>query len=292
MTEPVVLRTALGQHAHVQPLKTGRVGSARVQFEFHEFDPLPKAFRRMVREGDLDLCEMALTTHLLAHLAGKPIVALPIPLWARLHHANLICARDGPVRGPADLAGAPVGVRAYSQTTGVWLRGILQHAYGIDPASIRWITAEDAHVAEYRDPPNVGRVPTGRTLRDLLRDGEVLALMGEREVDPAGVRPVIEEADAEAERWRRETGIFPVNHIVSVRAELLDRHPWLAGELTMLFEESRRLSQPSGPAAALPYALEPNRRSIQMLLDFAHEQGLSPRRMPADELFATESEAA
>src|SRR5919108_835816 len=168
MSKPLVLRTALGQHAHVKPLRDGTVTSDRVHLEFVEFDPLPKALRQMVRSLDLDVCEMALTTHALAHHFGKPIAGLPIPLWRRLHHGNLVCAADSTLRGPADLQGRKVGVRAYSQTTGVWIRGILRSEYSVDIDSITWVTMEDAHVSEYRDPPNAVRDTTGKGLRELL----------------------------------------------------------------------------------------------------------------------------
>jgi 4,5-dihydroxyphthalate decarboxylase len=287
MSQPLVLRTALGQHAHVKSLRDGTVSSERVHLEFIEFDPLPRAFRQMVRRLDLDVCEMALTTHVLAHHFGKPITGLPIPLWRRLHHGNLVCATDSTLRGPADLQGRKVGVRAYSQTTGVWIRGLLQSEYGVDLGSITWVTLEDAHVPEYRDPPNAVRNTTGKGLRELLLSGEVAAVMGERNVDPANVRPVIPNAEEAAVEWSRKTGILPVNHIVSVRTDLLRQHPWLATELMNLFEEARRKAVGGAGDASQPYGLEPNRRSMQMLLDFAAQQKLTPRAYRVDELFAS-----
>jgi len=285
VTDRLVLRTALGKHDHVKPLKDGWVQSDRLRLEFVEFDPLPRAFRHMVRGGDLDVSEMALTTHLLAHHFQKPLVALPIPLWRRLHHSNLVCAANSPIGGPADLQGKKVGVRAYSQTTGVWIRGILASEYGVDLNKITWVTMEDAHVAEYHDPAHVVRNASAKGLRDLLLSGELAAIMGEREVDLADVRPVIPNADAEAEAWSRRTGIFPVNHVVSVRSELLQQHPWLADELMRMFEAARVQSGAKG-TAVLPYGLEPNRSAMQMLLDFAAAQRLTPRTYRVDELFA------
>ena len=184
MADRLILRTALGKHDHVKPLKDGSIQSDRVRLELVEFDPLPKAFRHMVRGGDLDVSEMALTTHLLAHHFRKPLTALPLPLWRRLHHSNLVCASGSTIAGPKDLEGKKVGVRAYSQTTGVWIRGILASQYGVDLNRITWVTMEDAHVAEYQDPPGVVRHTGGTSLRDLLLSGELAAIMGERDVDP------------------------------------------------------------------------------------------------------------
>lgn len=285
MSQPLVLRIAIGKHDHVEPLRDGTVASERLHLEFVEFDPLPKAFRQMVRHLDLDVSEMALTTHVLAHHFGRPITALPIPLWRRLHHSNLVCAAGSDVGGPKDLEGRKVGVRAYSQTTGVWIRGILRSEYGVDLDSITWVTMEDAHVAEYQDPPNAIRSTSGKGLRELLLSGELTAIMGERNADPADVRPVIPDAGAAAVDWSERTGIFPVNHIVSVKTDLLKQYPWLAKELMDLFEEARRKAGLTAKEPLLPYGLEPNRRSMQMLLDFAAQQKLTPRAYLVDELF-------
>jgi 4,5-dihydroxyphthalate decarboxylase len=281
----LVLRTALGQHDHLKPLKSGAITSDRIRFEFVEFNPLPEAFRAMIRGEDLDASEMALTTHLLALEFGKPLSALPIPLWRRLHHGNLVCRSDSNIRGPKDLEGQKVGVRAYSQTTGVWIRGILKTRYGVDLDSIIWVTKEDSHVAEYRDPACVERSSKPQTLRELLLAGEVAAIMGERNVDPANVRPVIADSDAAAEQWSESTGIFPVNHVFSVRFALLQRHPWLAAELMRMFDEARRASGEKG-VAALPYGLGPNRDSMQMLCDFAADQKLTSKVFRVDDVFA------
>lgn len=228
---------------------------------------------------------MALTTHLLALEFGKPLTALPAPLWRRLHHSNLICLAGSPLRGPKDLQGQKVGVRAYSQTTGVWIRGILKTQYGVDLDSITWMTAEDAHVAEYRDPQNVVRNASGKSLRDLLYLGEIVAIMGERNVDPANVRAVIPDSEVAAEEWSRRTGIFPVNHIVSVRSELLNRHRWLGGELMRLLDEAR-LASGVGGVAGMPYGLEPNRESMQMLCGFAADQKLTANEYQVDDIFS------
>jgi 4,5-dihydroxyphthalate decarboxylase len=285
-SEPLVLRTALGQHEHVRALRDGTVASDRVRLEFLDFDPIPKAFRQMVRQLDIDVCEMALTTHALAHRFGKPISGLPIPLWRRLHHSNLVCAAGSSLRGPKDLEGQKVGVRAYSQTTGVWIRGILQSDYGVDLDSITFVTMEDAHVAEYQDPDNAIRNTSGKGLRELLLTGELAAIMGERNVDPADVRPVIADADEAALAWSRRTGVFPVNHIVAVRSVLLEQHPWLSDELSGLFERAKaKVSGRGGDEANLAYGLEPNRSAMQMLLAFAAEQKLTPNVYRVDELF-------
>lgn len=285
MSEPLVLRTALGKHEHVKPLRDGRVKSSRIQFDFVDIDPLPKAFRQMVRGDGLDVSEMAVVTHLMAHHYGRPLTGLAIPLWSRLPHTNLVCATDSDIRGPIDLNGKKVGVRAYAQTSGVWVRGVLESAYGVDLDSITWVTMENSHLPEYEDPSIAVRNTSDLALRPLMMAGELAAIMGERDVDPSGIRPVIENAGEAAADWIAKTGIFPVNHTVVLKTELHDANPWLARELFALFDEARKVAEADGAEPPPPYGLEQNRRSLQMLLEFSARQQVTPRLYDVDELY-------
>jgi 4,5-dihydroxyphthalate decarboxylase len=277
----VVLRTALGRSPLVRALKDGTIASDRISFDFVDVDPITRAFRRMTRALEFDLCEIALTTHAQAHAYDKPITALPVVLLRGLHHGALICRRDSPLRGPADLVGKRVGVRAWSQTTGVWVRGILQDEYGIAPDSMTWITEEDAHVQEFVDPPFVQRITPGQTLPAMLLAGEIDAAVA-LAVDPASVRSVIPDADAVAAAWSRKTGVYPINHVVVVKDALLAEHPWLADELMRLFAASKRNADDS-----VPYGIAANRPAIELLMRYAAEQKLIPRPYSVEELFVT-----
>lgn len=285
MSQPLALKTALDRHPHVEPLRSGRVSSPRIRLDFLDIHPLPRAFRRMVREGDIDVGEMAVANHALAVDHGKPIVGLAVPLWSRLPYTNLVRAAGSALRSPRDLEGSRVGVRAYAQTSGVWVRGLLRAEYGVDLDRITWVTTEDAHVAEYVDPPGVERAPRPGSLRDLMMAGELAAIMGERIVDPAGVAPVIADAEQAAAAWIARTGVTPINHTLAVRAPLVEEHAWLAGELMELFNEARRLAVEAGVPAPPPYGLEANREALEMLLGFCHGQRVTGRRWSADELY-------
>lgn len=274
------LRTALGKSPLVRALKEGAVSSDRVGFEFVEVDPITRAFRRQTRGMEFDLCEIALTTHAQARAYGKPITALPVVLLRGLHHGALMCRADSPLRGPADLVGKRIGVRAWSQTTGVWVRGVLHDEYGIAPDSMTWITEEDAHVQEFTDPPYVKRMAQGQDLRSLLLSGGVDAVIAVAGLDPAEVRTVIPAADAVAQEWSRRTGVFPINHVVVVKDALLAAHPWLADELMRLFVAAKG-------DAPVPYGVEANRAAIELLMRYATRQGLIPRPYRVEELFAT-----
>ena len=286
MVEKLPLRIALGKHQHVAPLKDGRVTSDRIKFEFKEYDPLPNAFRTMVRTGELDVSEMAIVTHLLAHRFGKPITGIAIPLWSRLPHTNLVCPIDSRINEPRDLEGTRVGVRAYAQTSGVWVRGILKSQYKVDLNRITWVTMEDAHLAEYKDPSVAVRNNKPLSLRPLMMAGELSSIMGERIIDPAGIRTVVPDAENAALDWISDTGIVPINHVIAVKNDLLTEHTWLGKELMNLFQAAKAIATRDDKAPAPPeYGFEANRRSLQLAFDFSADQSLTPRVCRAGDLF-------
>ncbi len=292
----VTLRAALADYPHVMALKDGSVTSDSVSFAWENVNPITRAFRRMVRTGDFDLCEIALTTLAQAAAFGKELTALPVVVFRGFHHPALQCPVASPLRGPEDLPGKRIGVRAFSQTTGVWLRGILLDEYGVDHRSITWVTEEDAHVQEYQDPPNVLRIASGQTLPGMLQFGEIDAGIALTGVDPLRVRSVIPDADEAAAKWHRKTGAYPVNHVVCVKTELLRQHRGLGAELMRMFIEAKAAArEPSAEARyiplvgpdPLPYGLEANRIGIELCLRYAAEQGLVSRVYTPEELFFT-----
>ncbi len=302
MATPVTLKIAIGPYEHVRALRDGSVRSERVRFDFVEVDPITRAFRRMARDLEFDVSEMAITTHALAHAFEKPITALPIVLSRDFHQGSVVCANASSIRGPADLAGRKVGVRAWSQTTGVWIRGIMKAEYGLEPSAITTVTEEDAHVREYQDPPYVVRAAAGKTLRGMLNDGEIDAAIALRPLPrPGEYRTVIPDAETVAAAWYRKTSVYPVNHVVSVKTSLLRDHPWLGAELLSLFTAAKEQARvkAAAPAAGsaqaklralvgedtLPYGMARNRAGIEMLLKFAAEQTLTPRVYRPEELF-------
>lgn len=287
MSEKLLLRIALGKHDHVRPIRDGLVRSPKIAFEFMEMDPLPNAFKRMIRQADIDVSEMAVVTHLLACDFGKPITGLAIPLWSRLPHTNLVCETNSDIAGPMDLQHRRSGVRSYAQTSGVWVRGILEDEYGIDLRQLNWLTMEEAHVAEYQDPSNCTRNTSNFGLRDLLLKGELASIMGERVVDPTGIRTVIPDAEQAAKEWIKKRSIHPINHVVSIKKQLLTDHPWLARELVELFEAARTITPPDGAAAPPQYGLEPNRDSLQLALDYSFRQSITRRAFKVNEIFYT-----
>ncbi|WP_428540392.1 ABC transporter substrate-binding protein [Rhodopila sp.] len=295
MTYPIALRAAIADYPHVRAIKHGSVASERVRFDFEDVPHITRAFRRMVRTLDFDLCEIALTTVAQAHAFGKPIRALPIVVMRGFHHAALVCPAESTIRRPADLPGKRIGVRAWSQTTGVWVRGILLDDYGVDHRDITWLTEEDAHVQEYNDPPNVHRIAPGADLTAMLQAGEIDAAIALPGLDPAAVRPVIADPMAAASIWFRRTGAYPVNHLLCLRADLIRAHPWLPDELMRLFTAAKAAAtEPSAEARfhtivrpdVLPYGIAENRTAIDLCIRYAEQQKLLPRSYRIAELFA------
>ena len=295
MTETITLRTAFANYPHVMAIKNGSVASPRIHFDFEDVPVITRAFRRMVRTLDFCLCEIALTTLAQAHAFGKPIKALPIVVMRGFHHAALVCPVGSSIRGPSDLRGKRIGVRAWSQTTGVWVRGILLDEYGVDHRDITWVTAKDAHVAEYVDPPNVVRIGARLDLKAMLEAGEIDAGIAVAGVDPASVRPVIADPVAAAAAWFAKTGAYPVNHLLCVKTALVEASPWLPEELLRLFAAAKvAATEPSAEARfagivgadVLPYGTEANRIGIELCLRYAAEQGLVPRVFDVGEVFA------
>ncbi len=294
MSGIVTLRAALADYPHVHAVR-GVVGSARIRFDFEDIPVITRAFRRMVRTLDFDLCEIALTTLAQAHAFGKPVTGLPLVVMRGFHHATLVCPVGSALRGPFDLVGKRIGVRAWSQTTGVWVRGILRDEYDVDHREITWVTEEDAHVQEYRDPPNVERIAPGQDLRAMLLDGRIDAAIALPGLDPTQVRPVIANPQAAAAAWFIKTGVYPVNHVLCLSTAVLQANPWLPDDLMRLFTAAKAAAtEPSKEAAfapivgrdPLPYGLEANRRGFDFCLRYAAEQGLVPQIYAAEDLFA------
>src|SRR5258708_21639912 len=166
LTKPdkVKLFTLMGSYPNAMALKDGRINSDRLEFDFADVKVSNTAFKPLVREASFDLAEVAIVTFLQARPYGKPYVLIPATVVGRGQLHTIAYNPERRQIGPGDLNGKTVGVRAYTQTTGVWVRGILAEDYGVDLNSITWVAFEHCHVAEYQDPPNVRREPEGTQL--------------------------------------------------------------------------------------------------------------------------------
>lgn len=286
--EKTRLTAVLGNYPHTQPLKRGEVTSPRLALDFIEMKPTNTAFKPMVRELRYDVSEMAIVTFLQAKAYGKPLVLLPTAMLSRFQQPHISYNAERGELKPQDLRGRRVGVRSYSQTTGVWIRGILAEEYGVEPEHIHWVTFEDAHVAEYSDPAGVERAGPDKKLLTMLYNGELDAVIGEFPNEPT-LRPVIPDPAASAKRWYERHRAVPVNHMVVVKESLAQEKPWVIGELYRLLGEGKRAAPPAANGIdMIPFGIEANRRALALIIDYSLRQRLIPRRFSVDELFSEE----
>jgi 4,5-dihydroxyphthalate decarboxylase len=287
MTEPVRLRALLGDYPVTAALKKGEVRSPELALDFADVKVPNAAFKRVVRELEFDVAELAIVTFLMAKAHGKPLVLVPTVLVGRFQHPFIVYnAERGPL-SPGELAGRRVGIRSYSVTTVTWIRGILADDYGVDLDRVRWLTCEDAHVAEFRDPPGIERAAAGKDLAAMLLAGEIdAAVLGAVPKDPR-LKPLIPDPAAAAEAWRRKNGALQINHMVVVKDSLSKSNPQAVREVYRLLAESKRAAglPAKGEPDANPFGVEANRRNLEVAIDYVHRQGLIPRRFAVDELF-------
>jgi 4,5-dihydroxyphthalate decarboxylase len=286
--KPTHLRISLGNYAHTAPLKNGTVSSPDLVLDFTELDPAHLAFKPMIREQKFDVSEMAIVTYLQAKSFGKPMVLLPAVMLGRFQHHCMLYNSERGTLAPSDLPGRRVGVRAYTQTTGAWLRGILAKEYGVPSASVKWVTFEDAHVPEYRDPPDVERAPASKSLDGMLESGEIdAAIYGAEIPDDPKLKSVIPNPDAAAQEWHRKYGVVPINHMVVVSQELSRSRPEVVRSVFDLLARAKRAAAPSLPAGTdfWPQGVDACRPALEMIIDYALEQRLIARRFSVDELF-------
>jgi 4,5-dihydroxyphthalate decarboxylase len=287
-SQPVRLKTLLGEHPGTSALRKGEIRSPGIALDIADVKAASTAFKRVVRDLEFDLAELAIVTFLIAKAHGKPLVLLPAVVMARFQHPYLVY---NPARGPLtprDLAGRRVGIRSYSVTTGAWVRGILADDHGVDLDRVTWVTMEEAHVAEFRDPPNVERAPAGKELEKMLLAGELdAAILGAVPPADSPFKPLISDPAAAARDWQHRHGAIQINHMVVVTAAIARARPDAVREAYRLLAEGRRaagLPRP-GELDTTPFGLEANRRNLEVAIECVYRQRLIPRRFAVDELF-------
>jgi 4,5-dihydroxyphthalate decarboxylase len=303
----MLLKTVTRTQGNNKALKDGTVKPRTFTFDFVEVDPLIDAFRRMVRGLEFDLCEMAMTTYIVAREHGKRMTGIPIFLMRAFHHGAIFHNTKSGIRTPKDLEGRKVGVnRGYTVTTGLWARSVLAHQYGVDLSKITWMLSGDEHVAEFRPPANVVALEKGRKMADALAAGELGAAIGV-EVDHPDVKPLIANPKDAAFEALRTRGHYPINHLMVIKDDILAAHPDVALDIFDAFTAAKRLYVERLRAGAiekptsvdetyrrvmevtgkdpLPYGIAPNRQALDELLASALEQKVLTRPVTVEELF-------
>ncbi|WP_247720693.1 ABC transporter substrate-binding protein [Streptomyces sennicomposti] len=311
------LSTVLGDYPHVRALTGNTAAVTGYRIEEVQVRPVIGAYRRMIRDLEFDVCELAPVSYLMARQAGVPLTAVPVFLNRRFHHGDIQCGARSGIRAPRDLEGRRVGVRAYSVSTGVWARGVLTEEYGVDIDKITWVVDDDDHV-EGRVPPNVERVTDGRSLGELLRAGEIDAAFtgnagtgragaprsgwtatdGPRADDGDAPYPLFPEADVLARDHHLRTGVYPLHSLITLRTDLVDRDPSLPTALYAAFAEAKRRQTAADPdwtelprfarqagqtgGDPVPYGIAANEPSLAALVRHSRDQGLLDAGFPDD----------
>jgi len=287
--QALTLRALLGNYPNTRALRQGELRSARVAFDFADVKAPSRAFKDVVRDLAFDVAELAIITFLQAKAYGKPLVLLPARVGpARFQHQCVVYNMERGPLSPSDLAGRRVGARAWAQTTVTWIRGILAEDYGVDLSRLHWVTFEDAHVAEYRDPPSVERAAEGKDMMKMLLEGELdAAIIGNELPEDPRVKPLIAGHEAAAKAWARQHNAVPINHMIVVKEELARSHPQVVREIYRLLKEARRMggAAPASEFDMAPYGMEANRSALEVAIDYSFRQGLIPRRLAVEELF-------
>jgi 4,5-dihydroxyphthalate decarboxylase len=256
-------------------------------FDFVEVKVANNLFKQVVRDAKFDGAELAIVTYLQAKAFGKPYVLLPAVIVSRGQHHTIAYNPDRGSLKPSDLNGKRVGVRAYTVTTGTWVRGILASDYGVDIDKVEWITFEDPHVAEYRDPASVKRAAEGKQLTQMLLDGEIAAgIVGDKLPDPK-LKHLIPNAESAAQKWAEHHHGVPINHMVVVRQELSRSRPDVVKDIFRQLYESKQAAGFADGGELDPYrfGFDACRPILEVIIDFCHRQKLIRRRMSVDELF-------
>ncbi|WP_111497397.1 substrate-binding domain-containing protein [Marinobacter bohaiensis] len=282
----LTLPTNLADYPVTKAMKDGRITSDIVELDYCGPSPAHNGFKAMVRENLFDAGELAIVTYLQARAYGKPYVLLPAPISGRFQHHCAGFNIDFGHLDPKDIEGKKVGVRTYAQTTGLWIRGVLRHEYGVDLDKVTWMTLGDGHLAEYSDPKNCVRLPAGSDIPQMMLNGDLdAALLGVDMPKDPRVRTLVPDAHNAAKAWYEREGFVPINHMFVVHQDISRKHPEAVREIYRMIAESRELTEGGAPEVFPPLGLEANRKGLQTAIDWALDQKIIPRAMSVDELF-------
>jgi 4,5-dihydroxyphthalate decarboxylase len=315
------LSVAVGDYDRTRALFDGRVGIDGVDPVFMLLSP-EEMFFRAFRHADFDICELSLSSFVLRAAVGdNQYVGVPVFLSRAFRHSSIVVRTDRGIEQPSDLKGRRLGTPEYQLTACVWARALLEDEYGVAPGDVRWVRggmeqAGRIEKIELALPADVylESAPAGRTLSAMLEAGEIDGIVGPRlpacfERGDPGVDWLFRDPTRAAAEYYQRTGIFPIMHLLGIRRELAERHPWLPATVGKAFEQAKahalaQLADTSATKVTLPfveeqlraarrlmgvdfwsYGVGPNRKVLDTFLRHHHAQGLSPRRLAVEELF-------
>jgi 4,5-dihydroxyphthalate decarboxylase len=318
----VPITLACGFYDRMHALYTGDVKPAGIDLTFMPIDDPRQIFDRMGGGLEFDASEFSLSEHITKHIAGNsPFVAVPVFISRVFRHQFVFINTRSGIKHPKDLEGRRVGVPLYVQTAAVFIRGMLRHEYGVDLSTIRWVQGAMDHPGTHGKPNVLGLLKpialeqnsSGKSLNQLLEDGDIDAIITASIPEPFGRNPDIQRLfpdfrTVEAEYFKR-TKIFPIMHVLAIKRETYEQHPFIATSLFNACLESRALAiAKMRDVGALrymlpwlvadfheidevfgdafwPYGVEENRPTLEALVTYLYEQAMIPRTVPVEELF-------
>lgn len=286
------LTVVLSDRPHTKGVKSQET-LAGTGVTFRRVEPINRAFAEMARHQSYDVSEMAIGAYLQAYDAGLPLRLLPIVISGGFHHKSLFASPRTGVTKPSQLRGRRIGVRSYSQTTGLWVRGWLSEEEGIAPADVVWVTREGSHVPGFVDPPNVEH--TDEPLKEALREGRIdAAIMGSEANE---LESLVADHRRRALQWYERHGCVPINHMVVATEEAIERYPEalraLYHELAAAIDARAAQADPSGPPPGPRHGITAIHPGLAQAAVYALEQGLITKPInDLEALFAFSGEGA
>lgn len=300
------LNVSTRDYGLMRQMKTVSTLNDQIDLEYPAHDNILVAARKMVRELAYDICEMPFTTYICAKEYGQKFTALPLFITRNFHHGAIHVDTTAGINSPKDLEGKTVGVvRGYTVTTGVWARSVLTLDYGVDLSKIHWVCTDDEHVAGFKLPDFADYNYMGRDMGELFAEGKIVAAVGTLPKPVPNVELMIPNAAQAGFESYRKTGVYPGNHSIVVRDELLAEYPTLAVDLFNALKTSKdayfsNLDR-SGDLSAedaltvrlengidgdpFPYGVAPNRKGLEALTQTAFDQLITSRKYSVEELF-------
>ena len=285
---PVTLDANIMEYLNTKALRAGEIASDLVKIQVTGPKIANQGFKPLIRDAKFHISELAVVSFLQAREAGKALVMVPAPILSRFqHHCISYNTKNGEMK-PRDVEGKLVGLRGYSQTTALWVRGILKHEYDVDLSKIRWTSYDPPHPIEIKDPAFVIPFDPGqRTVEEMLVAGAFdAAIIGAEIKGEPKVKTLIPDPHTAALDWFRRKGVVPVNHYLVMGADLPRDRPDVVREVYRMIGESKKANPLlAGGVDLLPMGFEANRKTIAQIIEFALEQGLITRRFTVEELF-------
>jgi 4,5-dihydroxyphthalate decarboxylase len=314
MPSDIKLTLACGDYEIVRAIKEGTVKPDGIDLTILTKMDSSTRHWRFLRNNEFDVAELSSSSYLIAKDQGMPIESLPVFLHRRFRHGFVFINTNKGIKEPKDLIGKKIGVKSYQVSAILWLRGILEHEYGVPHTSCEWFSEIDEDVA-FTPPPELKltRLPDDKSVEKMLVAGELDAVLHPDLIDPIleknpNVGRLFPDYKNDEIAYYKKTQIFPIMHVMGIRKEIVDRHPWIPVELYKAFEAAKtigmkRMENPRvAPIAWYREAWEEqeeilgsdpweygltdkNRHNLETLVTYSHEQGMMKRKMPLEELF-------